>query len=253
MNKLRLAAFVLAALLLTAACGGKDSDEGGGQGSGGVGSALTLQDTLDKVQQLESFRFDMTLKLDAGPLPTAVPGMSSADLAAIAGMFSNVKMEGAFKGPDSAEVKMTLGGREARFVQVGTRAWVNYGGSWQETEAEQINLSSAMTDPVGGPIDLAKAKKSLESVNGVKATRYSWDLKALAEKDPQILQDPEARAALGDLTRAKLDLWLTEEAVPTRILFEAEGKDDAGQKVTIYMETNLRDINSKSINIRPPS
>jgi len=55
-----------------------------------------------------------------------------------------------------------------------------------------------------------------------------------------------------DVTDANIDLWLMDGNVPVKILMSFAGKDASGNKMSMKLELNIRDINSSSISIKPP-
>jgi hypothetical protein len=254
MRKLRLLLALCGALAigLAVACGG-DQDPGT---PGAVAAPLDLASTADNLASLRSFRFDVAIKLDI----TAPKSSGSSDDAfgdafagALLGLLGDIKAEGALVAPNSVEMKMSMAGQEFAFVQIDNDAWVKYGSTWEKTVASASGFdfsspSDLITDFLPQEA-LAGAKTSQETVNGVKTTRYSFDKKALEK----LAQDMgETTAGLDELTSAKLDVWLTADNIPVKIVMDFAGKDESGQQMAMKMEMNVKDINSDSIKIKPP-
>jgi hypothetical protein len=257
MRKLILLPLAVLALALLVACsGGKKDDTAIQPGGGGVasGQTLDLAKSTAKLTELRSFSFDLKLKLDLG---NALGDMGTggddfgAALSTFLNMLSDVKAEGAFVAPGDADVKLTYGGEEAHFVKVGNRAWSYENGKWTETAVDDTPFT-------GTPLDMAKdflpqevlkvAKTSSETVNGVKTTRYSFDKAALESIAAQLGQ---ATGGSEQLKSASLDIWITEDGIPVKIVLKAKASDDSGADVGIELEMNVNDINT-DITIKPP-
>ncbi len=260
MNKLRwlLAPGVGLMLTLIIACGGdKDASPdaaGGSPSREGPQDSLDLARSAASIDSLRSYRFDLTMKLDFGP-----SGERSGDNAlgdalggAILGLLKDIKAEGAYVAPDQMAMKMSLPGIQVEMIQIGDRAWVKSGGQWQGTEPSQDLFSQSPTGLLGDVLPaevLSGAKVSKETVNGAKATRYSFNKGSLTELASVM---GGSTAELEQLTKANMDVWLNDDGVPVKIKLDMAGKDENGQKVSIFMEMNIRDINSKSIKIEAP-
>ena len=247
---LALAAGLAVAFVI--ACGGdKDSSA-----PGALAGPLDLATTADKLLELRSFRFDMTLKLD---IPAASSSnadddaLGAAFAGALLGVLGDIKAEGAYVAPDQMEVKMSMAGQEMGMVQIGKDAWVKFGPTWQKTTAATSGLDfSSPTDLITDFLPqqaLAGAKTSQETVNGVRTTRYSFDKKALEKLAAEM---GESATGLQELTDAKLDVWLTADNIPVKILMDFAGKDESGQKMSMKLELNVRDLNSDSVKIKAP-
>ena len=242
-----------ALLLLVTACGGdKDSDA-----QGAVAAPLDLSASANNLLETRSFRFDFAMKMelpDLGPTSAEDDPFGAAFGAALLGLFSDIRAEGAFVAPDSTEVKMTMMGQEIGFVQIGKDAWVKYGARWEKADADD-SLTMGLTNPTELfteflPAEVLKgARTTKEKVNGVDAVRYSFD-KAAIEK--LAMEAGETPAGLEELTEANLDVWLTGDNIPVKVVLNATGKDEDGGKVGMKLEMNIKDLNSDSIRIRPP-
>ena len=236
------------ALAFVIACGGdKDS------GSGTVAGPIDLASTASKLEELKSFRFDMTMKLDV-PMGT---GGSEDDAfgAALLGLFGDIRAEGAFVAPDNMQVTMSMAGQEFGIVQIGADAWTKFGTSkWEKTTAAAagIDIGSSPTELITEFLPqevLSGATTKQETVNGVKTTRYSFDKKALEQLAADL---GEGLGDLDTLTDANVDLWLNSDNVPVKILMKMAGTDETGQKMSINLEVNVKDINNSAVQIKPP-
>jgi len=245
------------ALAFAFACGGDKDKDGGDAASSGdlpAGREVNLITVANQIDTLQSFRFDIAMKFDLGDLATSEDGedpLGEALGTALLGLLGDIKAKGAFVGPDSMEVEMTMMGQEIATVQIGDRAWVKVFGEWEETEPQDLTVASPsqlLTDLLPDEV-LKGAKVSKEKVNGVEATRYSFNkesLVALAEAMG------ESTAEFAEVSKANVDIWLNADGVPVKLVLDMVGKDESGQEVGIEMEMNIRDINSKSIKIEAP-
>jgi hypothetical protein len=254
---LAAAGLVLALLL---ACGGdkKDKEASSSGGSGAAASSasqtLDLSKSAEKLGDLKSFRFDLSMKLDlsssmAGPSGSAGSGedaFGTAVLGALLGGLGEIKAEGAYVAPDQTDIRLKFAGQEFGMVQSGQKSWVKFGDKWQADSAGGMGSFSFGN---GSPADiftdilpsemLKGAKTSKETVNGVKATRYSFDKKALTS----LTQELNQSGSFKELNDANLDVWLNDESVPVKIVMDVNGKDDKGQKVGMQLQVNFKDIN----------
>jgi hypothetical protein len=263
MTKLRwlLAPVAVGLIALVMSCSGdKDSDSpgSGARGSGSnVSNELDLTNAASSLLELRSFRFDVSVKLDfdmsalgAGDSDDEFGGLATAFLA----LLSDIKLEGAYQAPDSFEVQMRLAGEDIHAIQIGDRAWIDDGSGWEETDADSSDLSF-LGDPTELAFDLLpqevlrNAKTKSETVNGVKATRYSFDKKALEA----IAEDlGEGTAGLEEVDEATLDVWLTDQNIPVKVVMNFKGKAEDGTDMAIAVELNVTDLNSDKVKIEAP-
>jgi hypothetical protein len=254
-------------IALLVACGGDKKDSNDSSSSGGssnssrqasTGSStqsLDLSKSGTKLADLKSFRFDLSMKLNLGSLgsgasssnPSTEDAFGAAMIGALLGGLGDIKAEGAFVSPDKSDVKLRLAGQEIAMVQVGDKAWVKFGNTWQATDAGDSLLGSS------SPADMFKeflpnevlkgAKTKKETVNGVKTTRYSFDKKALEALGEE--------ADLKEVSQADLDIWVNDDNVPVKVTMSMAGKDEKGQKVSVELQMNIKDING-NISIKAP-
>ena len=263
--KSRFIALMLAGISVAVlvACGGdKNSSDAGSSASrtSSNASSLNVGQVTSNLAELKSFRFDAHLKLDLGDFDLSSLGEDEDEFGAafgalFMGLLNDVSIEGAVVAPDQAQFKVNLGGQVVEFIQIGQKAWIKQGSTWLETSA-----SNELTMGLGSsPMDLASqflpqqvlsgAKTSKERVNGVDTTHYAFDKAALEEVARSL---GESTTGAEDLTKANLDIWLTEQNVPAKLAVDVQGKDESGQQMGIQLTLNVKDINSSSITIKPP-
>ena len=247
-------------MALAVACGGKSSTDSKTNENGSPASSeraavgaggVDLSKAVSAVDDLQSFRFEIAMKLDI----SATSGSGGDAFAgALLGALGDIKIKGAYVRPDQTEVTMTMFGQEMGYVQIGTKAWEKTGGSWQATTASDSGFDfSSPTEMFSDllPTEVLKgAKTSKEKVNGVNTTHYAFDKKAI---EKLLAEVPDASGVeFKDISEANLDVWLTDEGIPVRLQMVLNGKDAQGQKMGIRLEMNITDINSSAIKIKPP-
>jgi hypothetical protein len=247
---LALAAGVLMAIAVAGCSGDKDSSGAAGAAAGG-GQSINLSQSAAKLSTLKSFRFTANASIDfQGTTPsTAEDALGGAMMGMLLGGLKDVKVEGAVVAPDQLELSVKMGGQDYGFVQIGDKAWVKYFGTWQAIEPEDLGLdenldfSDLTADALPAEVVQA-AKVTKEKVNGIEATRYSFDKAAL-----QSLADDVSNGQ--DLQTADMDVWLTEEGVPVKLTTKMKGTGDNGEKIDMQLDFALKDLNS-NITIKAP-
>jgi hypothetical protein len=250
-----IAPFAASLVFLAVACGGDDKDNDSANAStGGGGSAvsreLNLANAAQALQDVKSFRFDMSLKMDFD----APSGGSDEDEfgAALLALFGNISAKGAFAGPDSFEAEASLLGQKMKVVQIGDQAWVNDGSGWEVTDAEDMSMFT-MTSPADlfemVPAEVLKnATIKSEKVNGQETTRYSFNKDQLV----QLAKDlGEEMVDIDEIERMNLDVWLTKDYIPVKMVMDMKGEAE-GTKAEIKMEFNVTDLNDPNIKIQKP-
>jgi hypothetical protein len=249
-------------LAFVVACGGGDkssTDVPAGSISAGSGilvsGGLDLSKAASAIEELKSFRFDLSLKMEF----SGVSGNSAEDMfaALLLGALGDIKASGAYVAPDKTETTITFAGQEIGYIQIGNQAWMKMGGVWTPTTA-----SDALGFNFGSPTDLFEdflpqevlkgAKTSRERVNGVDTTRFSYDkqsLLVLAEEFGAMAGDLDD---IDDLKEFSLDVWVTDSGIPVKLLMNIVAEDATVERFGIKLEANIKDINS-NITIRPPA
>jgi hypothetical protein len=267
------AAGILFALVV--ACGGGDGDEAASNdrsapdapaasssqpvtGGGTTSEVLDLKTARQRLLDLRSFRFDMSMKMDLGELTKPSvdgeeDGLGAAFAALLLGAFNDMKAEGSFVAPDQADMKVSLGSLNVSFVQVGNKAWSRFaGGDWQETDpSSELGFGSSPTDMFEEflPEEVLKgARTTRETMNGQQTTHYSFDKKSLEALAEKLDEETES---LSELDSANMDIWVNDDNIPVKMLMDFAGKDEDGHKVSMQLSMNIRDINA-DIKIKPP-
>ena len=259
MTKLRwlLTPVLVAIIGLAAACGGDDEDGGSTSNAGGGGAVTTeldLSQAATQLMDLRSFRFDVSLKMDFDLPASDEEDELSAGLAnAFLALLSDIEMHGAYVAPDSFDMTMRIAGEEVRMVQIGNRAWINEGSGWQESD--DIGSFGALGDPADLAFDvlpqevLRNAKTKSEKVNGVEATRYSFDKAALQALAAEVGEDT---AGLEEIDSAQLDVWLTKDNIPVKMSMDVRGTAEDGSDIAVNLQFDVSDLNSNQIKIEAP-
>jgi hypothetical protein len=230
-----------------AGCGGTKGSGAVGSPPGGLLENVNLSQSVQNLQSLNSFRFDLSMKVDVSGA-----GPSDPFAAAILGALGDIKASGAVVAPDQAEVNATLLGQQFAFIQVGDKAWLKTGAAWKAVQGPDLDFGLDFNDLLTQVLPdsvLKVAKTSREKVNGVDAVHYSFDKKALSELATELGQT----ADLSEVDTVNLDVWLGPGNVPVKVAMSVSGADEDGQKVSMAIEMNVTDINDPSIKVRPPA
>jgi hypothetical protein len=251
------------ALLAAAAiaCGGDDANAGANAQSGSGGTStreLNFPSAMRGLEELRSFRMDLSFKLDLGELLSSLGEEELAFASMFISMLSNVEIEAAYVAPDSYSAEAKLSGRQVKYVQIGRQAWINEGSGWKETEAEDLagelgsNPTELLKDFLPQEV-LEAAETQQETINGVKATRYSFDRDSLEELADDYGEDFGFDvSALADIEDLNLDVWVSEGGIPVKASMLFEGQDPEGNDMSMELELNITDINSDSVKITKP-
>jgi hypothetical protein len=212
---------------------------------------------------IQSFRFEMTLKANLPTTPEAETPESEGALGdflgALTGLMGDMKMEGAIIVPDRSSMEMTIGGHDfGSFVQIGSKQWMKVAGltDWKEEAASDesgfifspIDFCETAEQDISSALSGMKGEN--ETVNGIEAVHYHIDKADLA-----FLQDfLGSTEDLGQLPEEfTMDIWLAKDGDwPVRMNFAASGKDDNGQPLSFEVSVEFKDFNDSSIKIEPP-
>jgi hypothetical protein len=230
--------------------------------SGSGSSAQTVG--CDFPSDIESFRFEMTMKANLPTTPEAETPQSEEPLGdflgALSGLMGDMKMEGAVIAPDRSSMEMTVGGHEfGSFVQIGSKSWMKVAGLTDWTEEPASSDSDFLFSPMDfcetAEEDISSALSGLEgkkeTVNGIETAHYHLD-----KADLTLLQDLLGGTEdLGKLPEEfNMDVWLAEDGDwPVRMSFKASGQDDNGQPLSFDIFIEFKDFNDSSIKIEPPT
>lgn len=227
------------------------------QGTSTGDGTLDMGSLAANLEDVESFRFDMKMKLDLD-VPEGSTGSQedAAAAAMMAALFGNIEAKGEYVAPDSYHMEMTVLGMHVETIQIGDESWTNDGSGWV-ADSEGGSFSSPFGDsPADLPFEalpqeqLEGAETSQEEVNGFQTTRYHFDKEAIAAL-AESSDDPTAVADLSELDSMNLDIWVTEDGIPVKMLMEAAGESE-GSQIGINMEFNVSDFNDPSITIERP-
>lgn len=275
---------IAAAMLILIACGGDDSKaekktRDGAQTAVATAAAVATREStptaaaaaagtapagsvralnLDCGDNLKSFRFNGTLALQ---MPDA--GGNAADpMALIASALSDVRYSGAYQAPDRSTMKIEtpkesiFGGNALEFARIGATSYTKIGATgWQQStgggspgdvldELDPRALCKQLQENLKGDVPSRK-----EKVNGVDATRYDYDRKAL-ERIGGILGAASGNGELPE--NAKLNIWVADkEKFPVKLTISGSGQQ-AGQRYSVDLELNVTDLNSNDVKVDAP-
>jgi hypothetical protein len=248
--RMRAASIVALAALVAALLSGC-----GGGGGGGEAQAAA---SCDSIQQIQSYRYTINLKLQspafqtpASATPPPSPVAAFAD--PLQALFSDLKLEGAFRAPDRTQAVLRFRGELLELREVGGRSWIAVGNTWREQqpgEATALTPSVVCKDIVDEITpSLADADSNREAVNNVDSEHYQLnetDLKRL----PELLgTDPQAKLP----EKYQVDVWLAREGrFPVRLQIGAEDKDEQGNPISLSLFMEFRDLNDPGITVEPP-
>jgi hypothetical protein len=205
---------------------------------------------------LDSYRFsgEMSVEVDSGLTLT---------------------MEGEFEAPDrlGCTISGSLGGTEVggeELVVIGEDAWLDTGGGFQATSADDSAVVDDLGLCPGSPrfwegFDFLQDPSTIpgqpDTINGVEATRYALGEAAEALKSLGFLP-----TELKGLTINTFDVWVARDggwpvALDMDITADAQAAADtfgipageAGQQAHITMRVDITDANAGDIHVGPPT
>jgi len=207
---------------------------------------------------IESFRFEMTMKANLPSTPEAgTPEPLGDFLGALSGLMGDMKMVGAVILPDRSSMEMTVGDHEfGSFIQIGSQSWSKVAGltDWTEQSASEESeflspLDFCETTEEGLSSALSGLEGEKETVNGIEAIHYHLDKADLALLE-ELLGGTEDLGLPEEFT---MDVWLAEDGDwPVRMSFVTSGEDDEGQSLSFEILVEFKDFNDSSIKIEPP-
>jgi len=207
---------------------------------------------------IESFRFEMTMKANLPSTPEAgTPEPLGDFLGALSGLMGDTKMVGAVILPDRSSMEMTIGDHEfGSFIQIGSQSWSKVAGltDWTEQSASEESeflspLDFCETTEEGLSSALSGLEGEKETVNGIEAIHYHLDKADLALLE-ELLGGTEDLGLPEEFT---MDVWLAEDGDwPVRMSFVTSSEDDEGQSLSFEILVEFKDFNDSSIKIEPP-
>jgi len=242
---LAIAAVILIAF--AAACVGGSND--------GRGVAVSC----DAIEDLQSFRYAITVKLQLPGLQSSSGATTAPALGAfantLAALLSDFSIDGAYVAPDRRQAILEFQGDEVELREIGDKRWERLGDTWGELEPgspeiEDLTPSVVCEEVVldlASSLDRSSAQK--EAVNGVSASRYS-----LSEADLAELGELLGGVAGADLPDDfQVDIWFADEGEwPLKLDVRSQTTDQQGLPGSVQLTMELRDINDGGISIEPP-
>jgi len=233
----------------------------GGLGGGAEGEVAA---SCDSISEIQSYRYSINLKLDSpafdqtpaqGATSSGTPAPPlSAFAEALEALFSDLKLEGAYRAPDRTQVVMRFKGEELELREVGEQSWIRVGAAWQQQDAAQeetILTPDVVCKDIVEEIapSLAKVDPERETVNNVETEHFRLD-RADVKRLPELLgAGPETD--LPDLFQ--VDVWLAREGrFPVRLDIGAQDTDEQGNPIGLSLFMEFRDLNDPGIAIEPP-
>lgn len=237
---------VCCAAALTACAGGGDEKE----------QAVA---SCDSISDIDSYRYTINLKLRSPAFSTAGPTTTPAPLTAFANalqaLFSDLKLDGAFKAPDRTQALLKFQGGELELREIGESSWIRTGSTWRVQDPAQ-GAGTLTPDVVCRDIvdeitpSLEGLDSSREEVNGVDADRYSLDATNLKQLPELLGTGPEANLP----STYAVEVWLARDGrFPVRLNVAAEDIDELGRPIGLTLFMEFRDINDSGITVEPPT
>ncbi|TET94905.1 MAG: hypothetical protein E3J29_07690 [Dehalococcoidia bacterium] len=247
----------LAALALWA-CGGGDSSTGPPDTGGTVTpSPPRVEASCDTIQDIESYRYSITLRLEAPAFQQpdeATPNPLSEFAEALADLFRDMELEGAFVAPDRSQAVLRFHEEELELRTIGDKSWIRVGATWQEQEppGEDVILTpaSVCADLVEDLApSLAAATGEEDVVNGIETIHYHLD-----EADLKGLPELLGRSGEEGLpSEFGVDVWLERsDGWPVRLEITASDVDEGGEPISLELFMEFSDIDDPTIEIEPP-
>jgi hypothetical protein len=247
----------LAAAAIWACAGDNASDNAGG---GSTIDQSVVETSCEAIQGIESYRYFISLKLDApvaeAPVATTTPNPLAAIADVLSDLFRDMQLDGAYAAPDRSQVLLRAGSAEELEVRtIGDQSWIRVGATWQEQAAppgEDVLLTPAAVcrDLVEqlGP-SLGSGAGEAVTVEGIETVHYRLDRADLIGL-PHLL----GRSGQEGLpSEFGVDVWLErEEGWPVRLEIASSNTDEEGRPVSLEMFMAFSEINSDEIEIEPP-
>ena len=265
------AAGALTAALILTACGDDGEEADSGQPS--------VSNACEALAELHSYRYTLTVSAELGDAepepgkaeaevtlnntveipddpdastltPTPTPD-ALADLSdALATLFSDFTLEGAFVEPDRSQAVLQFQDTELELRTIGAESWIRIDDRWQEGEPSTAIPSDLLSPNVVCDDILTVVSSALESATptadaaaGVDADRYRLDLAEASDLSPLLGE------VSGDY---RIDLWLARDGGwPARLLIQSRDAKGKGNAFQLSME--LTDVGSDEIEIEEPT
>lgn len=221
------------------------------------GSGSQLQASCDAIQNIDSYRYSISLSLQAEAFQQpeeASPNPLSEFAEALTGLFSDMRLEGSFVAPDRNQALLQFQDEELEVRTIGNESWIRVGATWQEQEppGEDVipSAASICEDQVERLVPcLDPASGEQELVNGIETIHYRLD-KADLRGMPECL----GRSGEEALPREfDVDIWLERnDGWPVRFEVISSDVDEEGKPISLELFMELSDIDDPTIEIEPP-
>lgn len=233
---------ILAALLVT--CGGGDARAAA---------------SCDSIAQIQSYRYTINLKLDSPAFDPAAPAVTPAATFgvytnALAALFSDLKLDGAFQAPDRSQAILKFNTQELELREVGDKSWIRIDTTWHEqdstTETPHLTpdvLCGDVVEEIAPSLDDVESDR--ETINSVETEHYRLN-EADLSRLPALLG---ARPGTDIPDKYQVDVWVEREGrFPVRLEVSAQDKDEQGRPIGLNLLMEFRDINDPAIEIESP-
>jgi hypothetical protein len=226
---------------------------------GGGDEEQTSVASCDSISDIQSYRYTINLKLRSPAFSTVGPTTTPAPLTAFAdalqALFSDLKLDGAFKAPDRTQVLLKFQGGDLELREIGDDSWIRVGSTWRVQDpaegATTLTPDVLCRDIVDEIVpSLSEIESSRETVNGLDTDRYKLD-------EANLKQLPALLGTGSDVNlpnNYSVDVWLARKGrFPVRLNVAAEDVDDLGRPIGLTLFMEFRDINDSGITVEPPT
>ncbi|MEX1194173.1 MAG: hypothetical protein WD904_01125 [Dehalococcoidia bacterium] len=247
---------LLSAALLTAACAGDDADDTAGQ----TGAPISCR----ALEELDSYRYNVAVQMgapgptpsrtaaaetteSAAPIDSGTPAPLTAFADALAQLFTDFSLQGAYQAPDRSQAILNFRGDDLELRVIGDDAWVRVGDAWQTDEAREdevltpVVVCEQVVQAVRPSLRLADPEEV--RLNGVTTRHYDLD-PAKAEEVPPVLGQELA----GTYT---VDAWIATDG-HWPVQFVIQSQDPAIDAAAFRLSMTVRDVNDPGIRIVAP-
>lgn len=242
---------LLAALAAACGGGGPETEQSPTPPPTGEEAALAPCRALE---ELKTYRFTSQLRIEAEEWPVPAEGQPTPVATPAPEVFEYV-VEASYQAPDRIQGLTGPPGNELPILAIGDERWYDLGGGWtQDPRLPPVRYQPiTICRAIFPDLDLSVVEPQHEAMDKVEALHYHFDdvrsEEAIA-RIPAIGSGPLSEA----LKEFQVDVWLAEkDGWPVRVEFRSSGRIADGQKASLELSTELRDVNDKSIKVEPPS
>lgn len=216
-----------------------------------------MEASCDAIQDIESYRYSITLRLEAPAFQQrdeATPNPLSGFAEALADLFRDMELQGAFVSPDRSQALLRFQEEELELRIIGDKSWIRVGATWQEQEppGEDVVLTPAsvcedLVEDLAPSLAAAAGQEDL--VNGIETVHYRLD-----EADLKGLPELLGRSGEEGLpSEFGVDVWLERsDGWPVRLEIAASDVDAEGEPISLELFMEFSAIDDPTIEIEPP-